>query len=71
MCEMNRQIKGALWVVAAMLSFSLMSTLVKLAGTEVSSTQSVFVRGVVGVIWVYIAAKRRKVDLRGNQPFCV
>ncbi|MBN2714732.1 MAG: DMT family transporter [Deltaproteobacteria bacterium] len=50
-----------------MLSFSLMSALVKLASAEVSSAQSVFVRGVVGVIWVFMVARYKNVKLRGNR----
>jgi len=63
----SNQIKGALWVLAAMLSFSLMSALVKLASVEVSSVQSVFVRGVVGIVFVYIAARLKRVRLVGNR----
>ena len=64
---MSEQIKGALWVFGAMLSFSLMSAFVKLASDEVSAQQSVFVRGIVGIVWVYATAKYRKVNLWGNR----
>ncbi|MBN2342531.1 MAG: DMT family transporter [Deltaproteobacteria bacterium] len=64
---MNGQLKGALYVLAAMFAFSLMSTLVKSVSNEVSSVQSVFARGLVGVIWVFFLARRRKVSLLGNR----
>ena len=63
----SRQIKGALWVFAAMLAFSLMSSFVRLASAEVTSIQSVFVRGLVGIVWVYAIARRRKIKLGGKR----
>jgi drug/metabolite transporter (DMT)-like permease len=64
---MNRQVKGAVLVLVAMTAFSLMSTFVKLAGSEVSSIESVFVRGLIGCIWIYTYARHKKVNLWGNR----
>lgn len=58
-------IRGALYLSAAMLSFSLMSTLVKLAGTGIPTVEVVFVRGLVGLPVLLVLARREGVDLRG------
>lgn len=64
---MNTQIIGAIFVLAAMFSFSIMSALVKTASAEVSSVQSVFIRGLIGTIWVVSYAKYKNINLWGHR----
>jgi drug/metabolite transporter (DMT)-like permease len=63
---MSNQVKGALYLAGAMVMFSLMSTMVKLVSPQVSAVQSVFARGLIGTVIIYIYAKQRNISLRGN-----
>ena len=64
---MSPPIKGALIMVGAALSFSVMGMLVKVASPEVPTMEAIFFRGLVGLPIVVIAARRRGVRLRGNR----
>ncbi|MBN2804320.1 MAG: DMT family transporter [Deltaproteobacteria bacterium] len=64
---MRSQIKGALYVAGAMILFSVMSSVVKLVSSEVSSSWSVFARGIVGTILIYVYAKHKHIDLTGKR----
>jgi drug/metabolite transporter (DMT)-like permease len=58
-------IKGALFLAAAMLSFSAMSTLLKIAGKGVPTVEAVFFRGLVGLPVLLLLARREGVSLLG------
>ncbi len=63
---MRPQIRAALFLGGAMLSFSTMGMLVKWAGQEIPAVEQVFFRGVVGMAILGTMAWRRGVDLRGG-----
>jgi drug/metabolite transporter (DMT)-like permease len=64
---MSPQVKGALILVMAMLSFSTMGALAKLAASEVSSFEVVFFRGLVGMLIIPLVAWRRGVSVLGRR----
>jgi drug/metabolite transporter (DMT)-like permease len=63
---MRPQVRAALFLGGAMLSFSAMGMLVKWAGQEIPAVEQVFFRGLVGMTILGILAWRRGVDLRGR-----
>jgi len=63
---MRPQVKAALLLAGAMLSFSSMGVLVKWAGGEIPAIEQVFFRGLVGMAILGTMAWRRGVDLRGR-----
>jgi drug/metabolite transporter (DMT)-like permease len=62
---MRPQVKGALLLTAAVVSFSLMSALVKLVGKEIPTVETVFFRAAFGLPLLLLAAWREGADLRG------
>ena len=64
---MNQQTKGALILVLAMLSFSAMGAMAKLAADSVSSFEVVFFRGLVGMAIIAAVAGRRGVSVLGKR----
>ncbi|MCK9460832.1 MAG: DMT family transporter [Proteobacteria bacterium] len=59
------QIRGALFLAAAVLSFSTMSALVKVGGAGIPTVEIVLFRGAFGLPLLLLAAWRQGVDLRG------
>jgi drug/metabolite transporter (DMT)-like permease len=64
---MTTQVKGALLMLLAMLSFSASSALAKVACEEVSFSHAVLFRGIVGVIALGAYARWRGVSLAGRR----
>lgn len=62
---MTNQVKGALILGCALLSFSIMAVMVKIASAEVSTLETVFFRGVMGIPMLLLIAQKRKVSLLG------
>lgn len=62
---MSSQVKGALILLGAMVSFSASSALGKLASDQVSFSQVVLARGLVGLVILGAVAWRRKLSLAG------
>ena len=64
---MRPQVKAALILVAAMLSFSAMGALVKWLGREIPAVEAVFFRGAVGLPILALLARREGVSLAGRR----
>lgn len=64
---MRANVKAALLLALAMLSFSAMAALAKLASGAVPFTETVFFRGVVGLPVLYLLAKREGANLWGHR----
>jgi drug/metabolite transporter (DMT)-like permease len=59
------QIRGALLLAAAVLSFSTMSALVKIVGKEIPTAETVFFRASFGLPLLLVVALRERASLRG------
>jgi drug/metabolite transporter (DMT)-like permease len=64
---MKPQVKAALILSSAMLSFSLMGALVKVAGETIPSVEMVFFRGIVGLPLLALLARWRGISLAGRR----
>lgn len=64
---MSSQVKGALILGLAMLSFSASSALVKVACAHVPVMEVVFVRGLTGAIILFAVARYKRVSLGGKR----
>ena len=64
---MSSQVKGALILGLAMLSFSASSALVKVACAHVPVMEVVFVRGIFGAIILFALARHKSVPLAGKR----
>ncbi len=64
---MRPEFKGPLILVAAMLCYSAMSALVRVAGPIVPSVEVVFFRAIVGLPFLYWLARRNGVALTGQR----
>jgi len=62
---MRPQVKGALLLTAAVMSFSTMSALVKIGGAGIPTAEIVFFRSLFGLPLLLLAAWREGADLRG------
>jgi drug/metabolite transporter (DMT)-like permease len=65
---MNAALKGPLLLASAMLSFAVMSALVKISGEALPFTEIVFFRSVIGVLVILIWVRRKRLPLMGRRP---